>query len=180
MTKASKSNSDSTVEIKRKSRKKKEEGTIKGIGLFDHIKHIRTIQDPDYFKNLTELDKKTFSHFMILKALSMNPTLLSDISDLFKYFDKVPSPQFYQLLIGLIPIDRNFYPWVKPPKSQVSESVVELISKYFEISKLEAKDYALLLLTKPDGIKELENFCRDYGMDDREIEKLFENKEEKE
>ena len=170
MTKAPKSNSESTVETKRKGRKKKEEGTIKGIGLFDHIKHIRTIQDPDYFKNLTDLDKKTFSHFMILKALSMNPVLLSDISDLFKYFDKVPSPQFYKLLIGLIPLDRNFYPWVKPPKSQVSESVVELISKYFEISKLEAKDYALLLLTKPDGIKELENFCRDFGFTDKEID----------
>jgi len=170
MTKAPKSKSESTVETKRKGRKKKEEGTIKGIGLFDHIKHIRTIQDPDYFTNLTDLDKKTFSHFMILKALSMNPALLSDISDLFKYFDKVPSPQFYKLLIGLIPIDRNYYPWVKPPKSQVSESVVELISKYFEISKSEAKDYALLLLTKPDGIKELENFCRDFGFTDKEIE----------
>jgi hypothetical protein len=179
MTKAPKSNFDST-EPKRKGRKKKEEGTIKGMGLFDHIKHIRTIQDPDYFKKLTDLDKKSFNHFMILKALSMNPALLSDISDLFKYFDKIPSPQFYQLLISIIPIDRNYYPWVKAPKSQVSETVIELISKYFEISKLEAKDYALLLLTKPDGIKELENFCRDYGMDDREIKKMFENKEEKE
>ncbi len=170
MTKAPKSKSESTAETKRKGRKKKEEGTIKGIGLFDHIKHIRTIQDPDYFKNLTDLDKKTFTHFMILKALSMNPSLLSDISDLFKYFDKIPSAQFYTLLIRVVPINNTFYPWVKAPKSQVSEIVIELISKYFEISKLEAKDYALLLLTKPDGIKELENFCRDFGFTDKEIE----------
>ena len=40
MTKAPKSSSESTAETKRKGRsKKKEEGTIKGIGLFDHIKH---------------------------------------------------------------------------------------------------------------------------------------------
>jgi len=170
MIKTPKSNTESTTEIKRKGRKKKEEGTIKGIGLFDHIKHIRTVQDPDYFKNLTELDKKSFNHFMILKALSMNPTILSDISDLFKYFDKIPSPQFYQLLIGLIQPDRHFYPWVKVTKSPVNETIIELIAKYFEISKSEAKDYALLLLNKKNGIKELENFCRNYGLTDKEVE----------
>lgn len=167
MTKVLKSK---TSESKPRGRKKKEEGTVKAIGLFDHIKHIRTIQDPDYYKNLTELDRKTFSHFMILKALSMNPSLLADISDLFKYFDKIPSPQFYKLLIGLIPIDRNYYPWVKQPKSGVSETIVELIAKYFEIPKSEAKDYALLLLTKKDGVKELENFCKDFGFTDKELD----------
>jgi|SRR5579862_2686179 len=171
MTKAPK---NSTSESKPKGRKKtKVEGTIKGVGLFDHIKHIRTIQDPDYYTNLTDLDRKTFSHFMILKALSMNPSLLADIADLFKYFDKIPSPQFYKLLIGLIPIDRNYYPWVKPSKALVSDTVVELISKYFEISKLEAKDYSLLLLSRKDGIKELENFCRDFGFTDKEIDAVM-------
>ncbi len=173
MTKLPKNNSESSPEIKRKGRsKKKEEGTIKGIGLFDHIKHIRTIQDPDYFKSLTELDKKSFNHFMILKALSMNPALLSDISDLFKYFDKIPSAQFYQLLIGLIPPDhpKKFYPWVKAKKSSVSELVVELISKYFEISNSEALGYAVLLSSSENGRKELENFCRNYGYTEKEIE----------
>jgi hypothetical protein len=100
----------------------------------------------------------------------MNPSLLADIADLFKYFDKIPSPQFYKLLIGLIPADRNFYPWVKQSKSVVSDTVVELIAKYFEIPKLEAKDYALLLLARKDGIKELENFCRDFGFNDKEVD----------
>src|SRR5271169_6605245 len=89
-------------ESKKKGQKKSKGNSLaKGIGLFDHIKHIRSIQDPNYYRNLSDLDSKSFNHFMILKALSMNPVLLEDISNLFRYFDKIPSPQFYKLLIGL-------------------------------------------------------------------------------
>jgi hypothetical protein len=167
MTKLPK-NKSTPSEPKRKGRIKAE-GTVKGLGLFDHIKHIKSIQDPDYYKNLTELDRKTFSHFMILKSLSMNPEIISDISDLFKYFDKIPSPQFYKLLIGLIPQDSRYYPWIKPKKSKISDAIVELISKYFEISTLEAKEYAHILLNQKDGIKKLTVFCQDYGFSEKEI-----------
>ena len=84
-----KKNNEEPKDTKRKGRKKTE-SSVKGIGLFDHIKQVRCIQDPDYFKNLTDVDTKSFNHFMILKALSMNPALLGYISDLFKYFDKIP------------------------------------------------------------------------------------------
>lgn len=88
------SKSDSVV--KKRGRKKvvKEEATVKQLGLFDHVKHVRSVQNPNYYKNLSELDRKTFNPFMILKALSMNPVLLDDISTLFRYFDKIPHPQF--------------------------------------------------------------------------------------
>jgi len=147
----------------------------KGIGLFDHVKHIRTIQDPDYFKNLTELDKKSFNHLMILRTLSMNPSLLGDISDLFKYFDKIPSPQFYQLLIAVVPLDspKKYYPWVKGKKNILSEKLIELISTYFQVSNQESKDYALLLNSIKGGNIELENLCRDYGLDEKEIKQTL-------
>jgi hypothetical protein len=168
MTKAPKSNSDST-EPKRKGRKKKE-GTIKGIGLFDHIKHIRGVQDPDYFKNLPELDVKSFNHFMILKALSMNPSLLEIVSTLFRYFDKIPSAQFYQLLIGLIPTDTKFYPWIKAKKQPYSNQLLELVTCYFEISQKEAGEYATMLCSSEKGRKELEELCRDFGLTEKEVE----------
>lgn len=154
-------------------RKKKEEGTIKGIGLFDHIKHVRTVQDPDYFKSLTDLDKKSFNHFMILKALSMNPDILEEVSTLFKYFDKIPSPQFYQLMIGgIIPPDhpKKFYPWVKSKKKPFSDKLIELISTYFEISSKEAIENATLLSSTEKGRLELVEICKNYGLTEKEIE----------
>lgn len=174
MTRALKDKSASP-EVKKRGKKKSEEKAVKGIGLFDHIKHIRCVQDPDYFKKLTDLDKKSFNHFMILKSLSMNPALLDDISNLFKYFDKIPSPQFYTLLIGLIPPDhpKKFYPWVKAPKKPYSTRLIELVSTYYETSSKESEEYVRLLFSTENGKKELEDLCSSFGLTSREIEDVM-------
>ena len=173
--------SDDKSAVKKRGRKKLENPTIKGIGLFDHIKHIRLYQDPEYFKNLTDVDKKSFNHFMILRGLSMNPELLEDVSIIFKYFDKIPSPQFYKLLIGLIPPDhpKTFYPWIKAKKSSFSKKLLELLATYFEISQSEAKEYITLLYATENGKKELEDVCKTYGLSDKEIKEIMEGNDEK-
>jgi len=148
---------------------------VKPLGLFDHVKHIRSVQNPNYYKNLNELDRKSFdnNHFMILRALSMNPVLVDDISVLFRYFDKIPPPQFYQLLIGLISPDKRFYPWVKGKKSPFGKGLLGLIAKYFEISEKEAVEYAALLSSTDNGKKELEELCRDFGLNEKEVESIM-------
>lgn len=163
---------ESKPDVKKKRGRKKNEdnGLAPALGLFDHIKHIRTIQDPSYYKNLTEADRKSFNHFMILKALSMNPHILDEISTLFKLFDKIPSPQFYTLVIGLIPADTRYYPWIKSAKKKFSKELIELLVKYYEISKTEAQEYARLLYETEKGKKELEQLCQDFGLEKKEIE----------
>lgn len=177
-----KENSSSDSVVKKRGRKKvvKEESAVKPIGLFDHVKHIRSVQNPNYYKNLSELDKKSFdtNHFMILRALSMNPDILDEVSTVFRYFDKIPSPQFYQLLIGLIAPDKRFYPWVKGKKSPFGRRLLELIAQYFEISEKEAEEYATLLHTTDGGKKELEELCRDFGLGEKEVEAVMKGKDD--
>ena len=175
MTRALKDNSASQAPKKR-AKKKIEEKAIKGLSLFDHIKHIRCVQDPDYFKNLTDLDKKSFNHFMILRGLSMNSALVDDTSTLYRYFDKIPSPQFYQLLIGLIPMDhpKKFYPWVKAPKKPFSSRIIDLLSEYYEVSNKEAEAYARLLINTEKGKKELEDLCSSFGLTEKETKSAME------
>lgn len=165
-------NADVLVDSKKKRGRKKIDGNglVKALGLFDHIKHIRTIQDPDYYKNLTELDKKSFNHFMILKALSMNSNILDEISALFKLFDIIPSPQFYTLIIKIIPTETRYYPWIKSTKNKCSKELTELLVKYYEISKAEANEYARILNETEKGKKELEQLCQDFGLEKKEIE----------
>ena len=165
-----------TQEPKKQKRKKLETPTHKGLGLFDHIKHIRSVQDPDYYKNLTDIDKKTFNPFMILKGLSMNPAITEDISVLFRYFDKIPHPQLYLLLIGLIPPDKKFYPWIKGKKRPFSKKLLDLVSKYYEIPQKEAEEYVILLSSTEKGKKELYELCRDFGFNDKEIEDIMKGK----
>ena len=52
--------------------------------LFDHVKHIRQVQDPNYYKELSSEDKKSFNHFMILRALSMDADIVEDMAMLYQ------------------------------------------------------------------------------------------------
>lgn len=158
----------------KKVSKKPQTETPKGLGLFDHVRHIREVQDPDYFQNLSELDRKSFNHFLILRALSMNSAFCDDVSTLYRLFDKVPSQQFYTLLISIFPKDKRFYPWIKAKKHhKFSNQLIELVAKRFEVSEKEALDYIKILSSSKDGEKTLTDICRGWGLTDKEIEKVM-------
>lgn len=144
--------------------------------LFDHVKHIRQVQDPDYYVNLSEDDRKSFNHFMIVRALSMDSEILETMAQLYQIFDKIPSPQFYQLLIALTPKSMKFYPWIKSRKMKHSKELVSLVAKRFQVSSHQANEYINLLLRNEEGQAELVNICKAFGLEDKEVEALFEEK----
>jgi hypothetical protein len=162
------------VKGNKKVSKKSQDESPKSLGLFDHVKQVKEIQDPDYFKSLTDVDRKTFSHFMILRALSMNPAFCEDVSVFFRFFDKIPPPQFYTLLTSIFPRDRRYWPWIKAKKRhKFSNQLIELLARRFEVSEKEAVDYARILSTAKDGVETLTGICRGYGLNDKEIEKAM-------
>jgi hypothetical protein len=115
---------------------------------------------------------------MILRALSMDAAIVEDIAQLYQVFDKVPSPQFYQLLIALVPNDFRFYPWIKTKKMQHDKTLLELVANRFQVSKFEANDYVNLLLRSESGQAELTNICRAFGLSEQELETIFEDKKD--
>jgi len=155
---------------KKKSAKDKSQ-TTKELGLFDHIKHIRTVQSPDYFKKLSDSEKKSFNHFMILKGLSMDPSVVEEMAYLYKLIDKVPSEQFYKLLIEIVPPNNKFFPWIKGKKQNYSENAIDVISKKFQISTDESKAYFDILCKTDDGICFIKDTMRSFGFDEKQIEK---------
>ena len=55
-------------------------------GLFDHINHIREVKNKDYYKSLSEEEKKSFNKYMIIRFLSMDVDIIEDVSFVSKYF----------------------------------------------------------------------------------------------
>lgn len=159
-----------------KKRRKKND-VPKSIGLFDHLKQITQIQDPNYFDNLSDVDKKSFNHFVILKALSMNPDNLDVVTLLYRYFDVIPSTQFYQLLISLIRPDFNFYPWIKSTNKH-KEELVEMVIRRFDIPGNQAEEYIALLSLTDEGKSSLVYICQEFGKNDKEIEQLLSNNDD--
>ena len=148
---------------------------LKGLGLFDHIKHIQKVQDPNYFDTLTAADKKSFNHFMILRGLSMNSELVDTVAMLYRYFDVIPSLQFYKLLIDFIPKEnpRVFHPWIKASKNPYSKHLIELVARKYEVSQKKATDYIRIFSSTEKGIEDLVNICRGFALTDKEIESLM-------
>ncbi len=71
--------------------------------LFDHIKNITSVQNPNYWETLEEGDKKTWSNFMIHRFLSMNSEWIEVLSEIQPYTQTLEPKYLYLLLIGLLP-----------------------------------------------------------------------------
>jgi hypothetical protein len=117
---------------------------------------------------------------MIIRALAMDDNLVEDMAQLYQIFDKIPSPQFYQLLIKLVPRNNFFTPWVKSRVLKHNKELLEFVSKRFKVSKYQANDYVNLLLRNEEGQGELVLICKSFGLEDKKVEDLFEksNKDE--
>ena len=149
---------------------------IKKKSLFDHVKEIRQVQNPDYYKTLSDDDKKSFNHFMIVRALSMDASIVEDMAQLYQIHDKIPSAQFYQLLIAIVPKSTRFFPWVKSKKVRYGKELVGYIGKRFKIPNYQANEYISILISSKQGEQELEQILQSFGLSEKEINELFEEK----
>jgi hypothetical protein len=113
---------------------------------------------------------------MIVRALSMDAAIVEEMAQLYQLFDKIPSPQFYQLLVALVPHDQRFYKWVKSRKMKHKKELLQIVAKRFGVSQFEANDYINILLKTEDGQGELVSICRAFGMNESEIEEVFDDK----
>lgn len=152
---------------------KTETKEVKKLSFFDHVKHIRQVQDPLYYVKLSDDDKKTFNHFMIIRALSMDEDLVEDMANLYIIFDKIPSPQFYQLLIALVPKSNKYCQWIKTKKFKNTKELIKIVADRFTVPGYQANEYINLLLRTEDGQNELIDICKGTGLSDKEIEEMF-------
>jgi hypothetical protein len=160
-------------------KKNKTKDTIKNLektdvkGLFDHINHIQKIQDPNYYSNLSESDRKSWSNFMILRALSMDQDFIEYSADLFKFFDIIPPEAMYKILIGLVDKNRKWSPWIKSKKIKFPSKIINFVANHFEISTVQSEQYIKLYFMIDGGKDYIKKLMSEYGYEDKEISKMF-------
>ena len=154
---------------------KKKEKTIKGKGLFDHLKALYIEPyNPKYFDEMTEIDKKTFSPYMINRYLSMNSDWLFITNIVQQYSFDLPTETLYKLYANLIPKGRTFLKWVKGKKEKkYNKDLIDIISLYYEISSFEAINYITIFLSNSERETRLVEICKMYGNTDDEIKNLL-------
>jgi hypothetical protein len=141
--------------------------------LFEHIKQITDIQNPKYWDTLEDADKKTWSNYMVIRFLSMKYEWVDTISELQPLLQELPSKALYLALIGIIPKSKTFLKYLRPEKGVEYEKwMVDLVSKYYEVSELEAEEYVDILYAIKGGHQTLYNIAESYGTDPKLIKKL--------
>ncbi len=149
---------------------KKQKSETDAKGLFDHVNHIRQKQNSDYFSTLTEADKKSFNKYMILRFLSMDQSIIEEIAYISKYMDVLDEEAMYKCLIAVVPISRNYFPYVKSKvEIKFSNQLIDLVCKKFECSTTEAEDYCNVLTKIDVDNLYLTDICRGFGLTDKEI-----------
>lgn len=143
------------------------------VTLFEHINAITKDQDKKYWDKLDESDRKSWSNYMVLRFLSMNPDFLPLISQVQPVLQEVPSKALYLALIDLIPKGRYYLKYMKPKGEDKYESwLIELVSKHYEVSKLQSEDYLKILYNSRSGRERIKELCEIYGIESKQITKL--------
>ena len=85
--------------------------SIKRKSLFDHINQITKIQNPNYWEQISEEDKKTWSNYMVNRFLSMNSNWIELINELQKY--NLEPKELYKLYTNVLPKSKQWLKYIK-------------------------------------------------------------------
>lgn len=150
-----------------------ESSVKKPTTLFQHLNQITAIQSPNYWETQTAEDRKSWSNFMVLRFLSMEPDYTEIISDLAPAVQTLAPELLYQVLIGILPKRRVYLKYVKGSKDDKYEKwLMEYVIQHFECSSQQATDYLDILYGTEDGRKTIVRLCEMYGVDPDKIKKL--------
>ena len=121
----------------------------------------------------TDSDWKAYNVYMVNKWLSMN----SDVTEIINFTQKYYSLDrkvHYKMLSDILPRQKIFSKYIKGKKlDKYTAELVSLISKHYEVSKAEAKNYIDIFKYTDNGITSLTKIIEQYGKTKKEIKKLL-------
>ena len=154
------------------SKKKVSNDLVKTKSLFDHLKAIYEVQDPNYFDTLTEADKKSYNVYMLNRLISMNPNQALAVAIIQKY-NTLTSDLHYTFLIHVIPKGKQWNEYIKAhAEESYPKWLVERIASHFEISTNEAVDYLDIFYHTEINKLELRKLLQLYATDEKYLKEV--------
>jgi len=157
---------------KRKTKAVKVE-TPKTTTLFEHLAAIQTNQATDYWDNLDDANRKSYSVYMINRFLSMNMDYVELVNEFQKLYEPMTPRESYLFYSQMLPRKKQWNKYVKAKKeSKHEEWVINLVAYHFKISKDEAESYADLYMATPRGVEALKSILEMYGTEPKKIKQV--------
>ena len=139
--------------------------------MFDWIKEITFTKSPS--ESFNEESWSVFNTFMIHRFISMYPQYI-EVVNYIQGLDIKDKKQIYEIYKEFLPKKSIFAKYIKNQTKNMSSSLTEYVSLYYQVSLKEATDYINILPT--EVMKEI---LEELGVDEKEIKKLIKVGKEK-
>ena len=135
--------------------------------IFDWINQILVTKK--HWDEFTEDEQKKFSPFIINRWLSMDKDFIEFVNVFQKYaIGTLESREVYKWYCDVLPKGKRFNKYIKGKgDKKFDKELVEMMSKYFECSKLQTKQHIELI-----DKEELKSILEMYGTDKTKIKRL--------
>ena len=144
---------------------------IKKKSLFDHIQAVTSQQHPNYWDEISDDDKKSWSNYMVNRFLSMKPEWITFVNDVQKY--PLKPKELYKVYADILPKKRQWLKYIKGDKKMKYPTwVYEIVAKHLQCSIRESSDAVEMYEISAGGQAELKDILMKYGKTEQECRKL--------
>tara|TARA_B100000575_G_C22832837_1_gene488795 strand:- start:115 stop:564 length:450 start_codon:yes stop_codon:yes gene_type:complete len=144
---------------------------VKKKSLFDHIQAVTSQQHPDYWDEISDDDKKSWSNYMVNRFLSMKPEWITFVNDVQKY--PLKPKELYKVYADILPKKRQWLKYIKGDKKMKHPAwVYEIVAKHLQCSIRESNDAVEMYEISAGGQAELKDILMKYGKTEQECRKL--------
>ena len=144
---------------------------VKRKNLFDHINAITSQQHSNYWDEITDEDKKSWSNYMVNRFLSMKMEWVEFVNEVQKY--PLKPKELYKVYTDILPKKRQWLKYIKGDKEmKYPKWVYEIVAKHLQISLREASDAVDMYELSHGGQAELIDILIKYGKTEQEIRKI--------
>ena len=142
---------------------------IKKKSLFDHINQITSIQNPNYWDDTSDEDKKSWSNYMIHRFLSMKMEWIELVNEIQKY--NLQPKELYKLYTNVLPKGKQWLKYIKRRNQMDYPNwLINIVTNHEEISKKEAIEYIDMLMLTEGGMLELGELAQKWGIEPKKIQ----------
>ena len=144
---------------------------LKAKSLFDHIEQITDHQKPNYWNDISDEDKKSWSNYMVNRFLSMKVDWIDIVNEVQKY--NLEPEIMYKLYTNIFPKGRQWLKYIKGDKKmKYPKWVYEIIAKDMQVSIKQAVSAVEILEMTAGGQSEIADVLFKYGTEEKEVRKL--------
>ena len=144
---------------------------IKRKNLFDHIQAVTSQQNPNYWDEISDEDKKSWSNYMVNRFLSMKMDWIDIVNEVQKY--QMEPEMLYKIYTNIFPKGKQWLKYIKGDKKmKYPKWVYEIVAKHLQCSSREASDAVDMYELSHGGQAELTDILVKYGKTIEEIRKI--------